>query len=103
MVFEARPDGRLLERAPDGSEWVLGRITAFEPPERLSFEWFPGLPAAPTAVDIAFQATPQGSEISIVHRALSAGVIEAWPHKVSLFERGWDTILPALQAHIDAE
>ena len=100
MVFEATPGGRLLERAPDGSEWVLGRVTVFEPPVRLGFDWFPGSPAAPTAVDVAFRAAAVGSEIMIVHRALSAGAIEAWPGKVALFERGWDTIMPALAEYI---
>jgi uncharacterized protein YndB with AHSA1/START domain len=100
LVFETSPSGRLFERAPDGSEWELGRITAFEPPTRLSFDWFPGSPAAPTAVEIVFRPADGGSEIAIVHRALSAGAIAAWPGKVALFERGWDTVLPALAGFI---
>jgi uncharacterized protein YndB with AHSA1/START domain len=103
MVLEPRLDGRLLERAPDGSEWVIGTITAFDPPQRLAFDWYAGSPAAPTAVDVAFRASGDGAEIAIVHRALSAGAIETWPTKVALFERGWDTILPALARHIDTQ
>lgn len=98
LVLEATADGRLLERAPSGEEWVLGQLTTFEPPTHLSFDWFPGSPAAPTAVEVAFRPTPEGSEIAIVHRALSDGARAAWPGKVALFERGWDTILPALAA-----
>lgn len=101
MVLEPRPDGRLLERAPDGSEWVLGRLTAFAPPERLSFDWFPGSPAAPTSVDIRFVDTGDGTDIRIVHRALSEGAAAVWSQRVILFERGWDTILPALRAYIE--
>lgn len=103
MVFEPTLGGRLLERAPDGSEWVIGKITAIEPPERLSFDWFPGSPATPTMVDVGFRTAGDGAEIAIVHRALSAGAIEAWPGKVALFERGWDTILPALARLIEQE
>lgn len=103
LVFEAMAGGRLLERSPDGEEWVLGRLTAFEPPERLCFDWFPGSPAAPTTVEVAFRAADEGSEIAIVHRALSEDAISAWPGKVALFERGWDTILPAFAARIEAD
>jgi uncharacterized protein YndB with AHSA1/START domain len=100
MVFEPKLGGRLLERGPDGSDWVIGTITSFEPPEHLSFDWFPGSPAAPTTVDIAFREASAGTEIAITHRALSEGAIAAWPAKVALFERGWDAILPALGRHI---
>jgi uncharacterized protein YndB with AHSA1/START domain len=100
LVMEAQLGGRLVERAPDGSEWLIGKITRFEPPQHLSFDWFPGSPAAPTAVDIAFAGGPGATEIHILHRALSAGAIEAWPGKIALFERGWDTIMPALAAWI---
>jgi uncharacterized protein YndB with AHSA1/START domain len=103
MVFEPRPGGRLLEKSPDGGEWVIGRITAFEPPRHLSFDWFPGSPAAPTQVDVDFRAADAGAEIAIVHRALSDGAIAAWPSKVALFEKGWDTVLPALAALIESE
>ena len=100
MIFEPMIGGRLLERAPDGGEWVIGKITAYDAPERLSFDWFPGSPAAPTAVQVSFDAAPGGAEITIVHRALSEGAIAAWPGKVGLFERGWDTILPALSRFV---
>jgi uncharacterized protein YndB with AHSA1/START domain len=101
MVFEPMLGGRLLERAPDGSEWVIGKVTAIEPPEHLSFDWFPGSPAAPTAVDVDFREAGGGAEINIVHRALSAGAVAAWPGKVALFERGWDTVLPSLAKQIE--
>jgi uncharacterized protein YndB with AHSA1/START domain len=103
MVFEPQVGGRLVERSPDGSEWVLGQVTAYKPPEQLSFDWFPGSPAAPTSVDVLFRAVPEGTEIAIIHRALSEAAIAAWPDKVALFARGWDTVLPALGRFIDAK
>lgn len=101
MVLEPVLGGRLLELSPGGEEWVIGRLTRFARSEALAFDWFPGSPAAPTAVDIAFAATSAGTEIRIVHRALSEGAIAAWPDKVALFARGWDTVLPALKQHIE--
>jgi uncharacterized protein YndB with AHSA1/START domain len=103
MVLEGFVDGRLMERTADGEEWVLGRVVAHDPPVRLAFHWFPGSPAAPTEVDVGFSATVAGSEIRVVHRALSEGAIAAWPGKVALFERGWDSVLPALAEFIDNE
>jgi uncharacterized protein YndB with AHSA1/START domain len=100
MVFEPAIDGRLVERSPDGSDWVIGRITAFEPPDHMAFDWFPGSPAAPTAVEIGFRPTVDGTEIAIVHRALSEGAMAAWPSKVALFERGWDTVLRGLEQYL---
>jgi hypothetical protein len=100
MVLEPVLGGRLLERAPNGEEWVIGRLTRFERPEALGFDWFPGSPLAPTAVTIAFAGSATGTEIRIVHRAISEGALAAWPDKVALFARGWDTILPALEAFI---
>jgi len=101
MVLEPVLGGRLLERAPGGEEWVIGRLTRFDRPEALGFDWFPGSPLAPTAVTIAFVGTTTGTEIRIVHRAISEGALAAWPDKVALFARGWDTILPALEAFIE--
>ncbi len=101
LVLEPVLGGRLMERSPGGEEWVIGKLTRFAPPEALAFDWFPGSPAAPTAVEIAFAATATGSEIHIVHKALSAGAIAAWPDRVGLFARGWDTVLPALGTYLE--
>ena len=103
MVLEPRSGGRLLERTPDGDEWVLGKLTRFEPPAALSFDWFPGSPAAPTSVDISFAEAGNGTEIRIVHQALANAAMAAWPDKVALFARGWDTVLPALRDFTDRE
>src|SRR5690606_4154912 len=100
MVLEPRVDGRLFERAPNGEEWSIGRITEFEPDTRLAFNWFPGSPGSPTDVRVDFRATAAGSDVVIVHRALSENAVAAWPTKVALFERGWDTVLPALAAFV---
>lgn len=101
MVLEPVLGGRLMERSPGGEEWLIGRLTRFARPDALAFDWFPGSPAAPTAVDIAFIAASTGTKIRIVHKAISGGALAAWPDKVALFARGWDTVLPALKHHIE--
>ena len=84
---------------PDGAEWTIGEITAYNPPETLEFDWYPGSPTTPTAVSVRFEGDRGRSRIIITHRALSAPATDIWPERVALFERGWDIILPALQTY----
>lgn len=93
----------LVERAPDGSEWVMGHVTAMEPPTRLALDWFPGSPAAPTSVDIRFATTDDGTMITVTHTALSPLAAEVWPKRVVTFTRGWDAVLPALKTFIEEQ
>ena len=94
-------DKALVERAADGSEWIMGKVTVIEPPHLLSLDWFPGSPASPTSVDIRFAATSSGTTITVTHRALSPAAAEVWPQRVALFTKGWETVLPALKTFIE--
>lgn len=100
LILQPIQGGRLFERAPDGSEWTLGEIITYEPPSKLAFHWFPGAPNAPTHVEVAFSELEDGAAISVTHSAITPQAITIWPDKVALFERGWDTILPAFQTYL---
>lgn len=39
MVFEPGPAGKLLERYDDGTEFVIGRVRVWEPPQRFVLGW----------------------------------------------------------------
>ena len=101
LIFEPGEAGRLVERGATG-EWTMARITGFDPPARLSLDWFPGSPQAPTHVEVAFNGSETGTTVTIVHQPLTAGAAEIWPRRVAQFVVGWDTVLPALRAFIDA-
>ncbi len=93
---------QLVETAPEGTQWVMGRITAIEPPHRLALDWFPGSAAAPTAVDIRFAESESGTTITVTHRPLPDSE-SIWQQRVALFEKGWDTVLPALRTFIEED
>jgi hypothetical protein len=97
LHFDPVTGGRLIERAADGSEWTMAEVRRADPPRFLSLDWFPGSPAAPTAVEISFAATPTGTEITVVHRALTAEAKSIWPQRVTRFAEGWERVLPALR------
>jgi uncharacterized protein YndB with AHSA1/START domain len=39
MVFESGPNGRLVEKYDDGTEFVIGDVRAWEPPRRVVVGW----------------------------------------------------------------
>jgi uncharacterized protein YndB with AHSA1/START domain len=102
ISLEPEVGGRLVERA-GGQEWLFGTVTALEPPHRLAFDWYPGSPAAPTAVEIGFGSGADGAEVVVVHRAVHPEARAAWPHAVARFAGGWDALLPGLRDHCNAD
>jgi uncharacterized protein YndB with AHSA1/START domain len=96
LRLEARTDGALIDEAADGEEWTMGRVVAIEPPHRLAFDWYPGSPVAPTAVEISFTPTASGSRVTVAHHSLPDSRT-AWPARVATFASGWETVLPALK------
>lgn len=93
-------DDALVERSPDGSEWIMGRVAEIDPPHLLSLDWFPGSPAAPTSVEIRFAESAAGTTITVIHRPLLE-TKSIWPQRVALFTKGWETVLPALKNFIE--
>jgi hypothetical protein len=102
LRFEPGSDGRLIERAPDGSEWTMAAVTSFDPPGRLDLDWFPGSPAVPTRVAISFSSRGEETVVTIVHQPLSAEAEAIWAQRVAQFGTGWDNVLTALRFFIDA-
>jgi hypothetical protein len=92
--------GKLVDRAADGSEWIMANVTVFEPPKRLTLDWFPGSPAAPTHVEITFERAPDGTLVTVVHRPITDAARTIWPQRSALFEAGWDAVSRALRDFI---
>lgn len=74
LAFEPRPGGRLTETLAGGKAFVIGEITAWEPPGRLVFTWrqasFP--PDLTTEVEVTFEGVGEGTRVQVEHRGFDA-------------------------------
>lgn len=63
-------DGRLIETLANGKAFEIGKVTAWEPPNRLVFSWrqanFP--PDITTEVEVQFEAVGDETRVSVEHR-----------------------------------
>lgn len=70
LVFEPGPAGRLLEQYADGTTFVIGRVRAWVPGERILLSWrLPNFAESEsTEVDVRFEAVDGGTRVSVEHR-----------------------------------
>jgi uncharacterized protein YndB with AHSA1/START domain len=70
LAFEGGAGGRLVETLANGKVFEIGRVLAWEPPERLVFSWrqanFP--PELTTEVEVRFEAVGSETRVSVEHR-----------------------------------
>ena len=78
-------------------------MIAFERPHRLVLRWYPGAIDRPTQVEVRFEADGDHTLVAVTHSAGDSGLGDEWPGRARLFERGWDTVLPAFAAHLNAD
>lgn len=92
-VFEPGVGGRIFERWDDGSEHEWGRVTVWEPPARVVFDWQPDhdRPSA-TEVEIRFSADGEGTRVDVEHRAWERLGADAFEARGS-YESGWPVVL----------
>ena len=75
LRFEPGEGGRLVALLPDGSEHEVGRVSVWEPGERLALSWRQAsfAPDQATALEVRFEAVGDETRVTVEHR-------------------GWDTI-----------
>lgn len=109
LAFEAGEGGRLIETLASGKVFEIGRITAWEPPERLQFTWrqanFP--PDMHTEVEVRFEAVGEETRVSVEHRGYHQAPAESaarhrFPDAVLLARLGdyWRAQLVSLRTSI---
>jgi uncharacterized protein YndB with AHSA1/START domain len=77
LHIEPGVGGRLLESFETGAGtqvFETGRITTWEPPARLVFEWRVAnfAPAEKTEVEVRFEPSPSGTLVTVTHRGWAA-------------------------------
>jgi uncharacterized protein YndB with AHSA1/START domain len=92
-VFGTAPGEKIYETAPDGTKCVWGRVTTWEPPRHVTFEWKPNTnDKPPTEVDVTFEPSEGGTMVTLIHSGwerLGDGADEARASYVT----GWDPVL----------
>jgi uncharacterized protein YndB with AHSA1/START domain len=70
LSFEPGEGGRLVETLESGRVFEIGRVLAWQPPERLVFSWrqanFPA--GMVTEVEVCFEAVGEETRVSVEHR-----------------------------------
>ena len=100
IFIEGRVGGRFFERFTDGTEFEVGRITAFKPPHAVSFTWKAPEWEAPTEVEVKFAADGAGTRIELEHRGWEAG--PTMQKQGQGYDGGWDLVLAKFIARANA-
>lgn len=101
LHLETRVGGRFFERRPDGSEYEIGRVTAYQPPALVAFSWRAPSWDLTTQVEIRFVADGAGTRVELEH--------SGWDQAEKLrdtrknYDNGWTTILNHYYARANAQ
>jgi uncharacterized protein YndB with AHSA1/START domain len=96
LFLEREVTGRFYERRADGTEYEIGRVTAYQPPSLVAFTWRAPSWDAYTLVEIRFTAEADGTRVELEH--------SGWEQDAKTrdarnnYDSGWGTILGHYQA-----
>jgi len=112
LQFEPGPGGRLFETFEAQGEsrtFEIGRITAWEPPGRLVFEWrgINFMPDEKTEVEVRFTSRGDGTLVSVEHRGWSALPEDhpvrhgaTGPDFIGRIGMWWGSLMTSLREHV---
>jgi uncharacterized protein YndB with AHSA1/START domain len=102
--FEPRVGGRVFERTADGRELDWGRVTEWEPPERVAYVWHLGArPEDGTDVVVTFAERPDGTtQVDLVHSGWERLGDEAAPRR-DRNVGGWTDVIAVYAGACDGE
>jgi len=96
VFLECRMGGRYYERRVDGSEYEIGRVTAYQPPSIVAFSWRAPSWDVTTQVEIRFSAEAGGTRIELEHSGWEQS--EKTRDARTNYDSGWGKILEHYQA-----
>lgn len=109
LAFEPGVGGRLVTHLPNGEMFEIGRVSVWEPGQRLVFVWRQAsfLPEQSTEVEVLFEPVGEETRVSIEHRAWDTipqrhVARHGFPEHVTLQRVAdwWRASLGALQAQL---
>jgi uncharacterized protein YndB with AHSA1/START domain len=97
MIIEGRIGGRLYEIHSDGSEYEIGRVTAYQPPRVVAFSWRAPSWEMATQVEVRFIPDGSGTRVELEHSGWeqAAAMLEARKN----YDGGWDRMLGHYLSH----
>lgn len=111
MRFEPGRGGRLVERQAGGDEYEVGRITLWDPPAELAFQWRPASFSSEQVTEVHVRFEPLGDQTRVVVEhsgwdtiAPTHAARHGFPLDVFLRREAewWQVLLRSLQSKIDA-
>ena len=100
MIIENRVGGRFYEQHDDGSEYEIGRVTAYEPPTVVAFTWRALSWDVITKVEVRFIAEGSGTRVELEHSGWQQAEVTLEVSKN--YDKGWDRILGLYLSHADS-
>ena len=100
LSMETRVGGRFFETRSDGTEYEIGRLTAYQPPKIVAFTWRAPSWDVQTQVEVRFLPEGNATRIELEHRGFEQGVKPREFHKS--YDNGWIRILEHYQQHFGA-
>ena len=101
LSMETQVGGRFIEHRADGTEFEIGRLTAYQPPNVVAFTWRAPSWDVTTRVEIRFVAEGAGAtRIELEHSGWEQGLKPREFHKN--YSSGWETILNHYLRHFSS-
>ena len=94
--LEPMVGGRFYERKPDGTEYEIGRLTAYQPPSLVAFTWRAPSWEVVTQVEIRFTPENNGTRVDLEHSGWEQDAKTREARKN--YDGGWDLVLGHYQS-----
>ena len=99
LAMELRVGGRFFEKRTDGTEYEIGRLTAYQPPRVVAFSWRAPSWEVTTQVEVRFIPAGNGTRIELEHRGFEQDAKVRENRKS--YDGGWDLVLGHYQQYFE--
>jgi len=91
--------GRFYERANDGREVELGKVTLWDEPHLILLDFYIATgPDHPTEVEVRFETEGERTRVTVIHRPKPESA-HLWDERAPRYATSWTIVLGALDRH----